>query len=90
MNEGQKAGFKLVSDCLLSPLYTLCRNAGIDYHGIKGFFPMQIIDFTTGKAIPVETAKIIDPAKVVREAIENSISVATMILSTECIIENPE
>lgn len=90
INEGQKAGFKLVSNALLSPLYTLCRNAGIDYHDIKRFFPMQIIDFTTGNAISVETAKIIDPAKVVREAIENSISVATMILSTECIIENPE
>lgn len=90
INEGQKAGFTLVSDALLSPLYTLCRNAGIDYHNIKRFFPSQIIDFTTGNSVSVNTAKIIDPAKVVREAIENSISVATMILSTECIIENPE
>lgn len=90
INEGQKAGFKLVSDALLSPIDTLCKNASIDYHAIKGYLPLHIIDFNTGKPVAVKEAKIIDPAKVVRTAIEHSVSVAMMVLSTECIIENPE
>lgn len=90
LSPGGKAGFKLVQDALLSPINTLCRNSEIDYSTIKGSLGNKVVDFKEGRVIDLKDSNIIDPAKVVRTAIEHSISVATMILSTECIIENIE
>ncbi|MCS7003669.1 MAG: chaperonin GroEL, partial [Dehalococcoidia bacterium] len=48
-------------------------------------------DVMTGAYVDLMEAGIIDPAKVVRTALENAISVAGMVLTTEAlIVEAPE
>jgi len=43
---------------------------------------------STANAVPVDMIKagIVDPAKVVKDALRNGASVAAMVLSTECLI----
>jgi chaperonin GroEL len=40
----------------------------------------------TGEYVDMVKAGIIDPVKVTRNALQNAVSVATMILTTECLI----
>ncbi|MCL5435223.1 MAG: chaperonin GroEL [Patescibacteria group bacterium] len=90
-------GFEIVKTALEEPFTQLIRNAGLDAgqliakarevsaHG-QGFNILKI-DSVEG-AVPVDMLKegIIDPVKVVRTAVQNAISVATMILTTEALI----
>jgi len=98
--EGDEAtGVKILKDALLSPVRLLTQNAGqngdtiIDELNKKekgvGFDVMDL------KYKDMIKAGIIDPAKVTRTALQNAVSVACMILTTECLItdipekENP-
>ncbi len=95
-------GFEIVKNALEAPFVQLIENAGLDAgqliakareastHG-QGFNILKTDSVET--AIPVDMLKegIIDPVKVVRTAVQNAISVATMILTTEALItEIPE
>jgi chaperonin GroEL len=90
-------GFEIVKTALEEPFTKLIENAGLDAgqliakareasaHG-QGFNVLKIDSVDT--AVPVDMLKegIIDPVKVVRIAVQNAISVATMILTTEALI----
>ena len=90
-------GFEIVKNSLEAPFNQLMTNAGLDAgqliakarevsaHG-QGFNVLKIDSVDT--AIPVDMYKegIIDPVKVVRTAVQNAISVATMILTTEALV----
>ncbi len=88
-------GYNILRRALEEPFRQLCQNAGQDgavmlaairrkqeetksnvwgYEVIKN----EIVDLTK--------AGIIDPAKVVRSAVENAVSIASMILTTEALI----
>jgi chaperonin GroEL len=43
-------------------------------------------DAAKGKIVDMYEAGIIDPAKVTRSALQNASSIASMILTTECIV----
>lgn len=87
-NDGAfNAGYSLVFSALAVPFETLCANSGIG--------PISIIeklkedegyDFKTNSICTMKKLGIIDPYKVERCALENAISVASMILTTECIV----
>jgi len=47
---------------------------------------LKLISIEEAEPIDMIKAGIIDPLKVVRSAVQNAISVATMILSTEALI----
>ncbi|OGH08101.1 MAG: chaperonin GroL [Candidatus Levybacteria bacterium RBG_13_35_9] len=90
-------GFEIVKIALEEPFTQLIKNAGLDAgqliakarevsaHG-QGFNILKT-DSVEG-ALPVDMLKegIIDPVKVVRTAVQNAISVATMILTTEALV----
>jgi chaperonin GroEL len=90
-------GFEIVKRALEEPFTQLIKNAGLDAgqliakarevsaHG-QGFNILKIDSVET--AVPVDMLKegIIDPVKVVRTAVQNAISVATMILTTEALV----
>ena len=90
-------GFEIVKIALEEPFTKLIENAGLDAgqliakarevsaHG-QGFNVLKIDSAET--AVPVDMLKegIIDPVKVVRIAVQNAISVATMILTTEALV----
>ena len=87
----EAAGLKILKDALLTPTKILVQNAGGNGDTVvdeiinnkekgEGFdvMDMQYKDMVK--------AGIIDPAKVTRIALQNAVSVACMILTTECLI----
>jgi chaperonin GroEL len=90
-------GYEIVKNALEAPFVRLMTNAGLDAgqliakaresSGTGLGFDVLALD-TVENAKPVDMIKegIIDPLKVVRTAVENAISVATMILTTEALV----
>nr|WCH56417.1 60-kDa chaperonin [Hypnea sp.] len=89
LNE-ELVGANIVKKALIAPLYKIVENAGKN-----GFVVVEKVknsDFAIGYnanqdlLLDMYTAGIIDPAKVTRSAIQNAASIASMILTTECIV----
>ena len=84
----EKLGALAVAHAMEEPLAAIARNAGYDPSvvvaeaagGTKGF------DAGTGEPVDMIQAGIVDPAKVVRVALQNAASVASMLLTTRTII----
>ncbi len=95
-------GFELVKDALESPFAKLMENAGLNPGELIakarsasakgfGFDVLKTESTATAETIDMIKAGIIDPLKVVRTAVENAVSVATMILTTEALVaDKPE
>jgi len=90
-----KVGVDIVKRAMSSPLSQIAENAGVEgavvvdkvcqATGGEGF------DALTLKYTDLVKAGIIDPAKVVRTALSNAASVATLLLTTDAVIaERPE
>jgi chaperonin GroEL len=89
--DGDEAtGVKIVRDSLASPLKQIAVNAGIEpgvvLHKVLEKSGSFGFDANAGEYVDMFKAGIIDPAKVVRCAIENGSSVARILLSTDCIV----
>ena len=85
-------GAQIVKRALLVPFYTIVKNAG--GNGSIIIEHLQNSSFEIGydadeyRLIDMYSVGIIDPAKVTRLALQNAVSIASMILTTECIISN--
>jgi len=83
-------GAKIVQKAMESPMKLLAENAGEDGNVVVANVRKkeQGIGFNvlTGDYVDMIKAGIIDPAKVTRTALQNAVSVATMILTTECLV----
>jgi chaperonin GroEL len=90
-------GYEIVKTALEAPFKQLIRNAGMDpglllakarEKSAKGFGYNVLKITSIEDAVPVNMIKegIVDPLKVVRTAVQNSVSVANMILTTEALI----
>ena len=94
-NEDQATGVNIVRIALESPLRTIVENAGREGSVIvqkikdeKGNFGYNAQ--TDAFADLVEEG-VIDPTKVTRLALENAASIASLLLTTECVVaEEPE
>ena len=84
---------EVMTAAITAPFYMILENGGFDMDMIErickhfddtgeGFNPV------TQEFVDMVEAGIVDPAKVTRSAIENAVSVATTILSTDAIIYN--
>jgi chaperonin GroEL len=93
----EKTGFLLVKFALEAPFKKLMENAGLPGDQLiakareasasgMGFDVLTLESVVSAKAIDMIKAGIIDPLKVVRTAVQNAISVATMILTTEALV----
>jgi chaperonin GroEL len=96
----ERMALKMLTRALEEPMRQLAHNAGEDgpvvvehvrsaqrQHGSNSYG----YDVMSGKYIDLIEAGIIDPAKVTRTALENAVSVAGMILTTEALIaDEPE
>ena len=81
-NEGEK----VLTKAILSPYNTILESAGI-----KPSAPTDEgygIDVVTGNMVHMINYGIIDPLLVTKSALQNAASVATTILSTDCVINN--
>ncbi len=91
----RKSGAEVVLRALAEPLKQIAYNAGSDpsliYHRVlegEGDFGFNA---RTERLEPLEAAGVIDPVKVVRTALENAASVASLLITTEATIaEKPK
>ncbi|OGK53121.1 chaperonin GroL [Candidatus Roizmanbacteria bacterium RIFCSPLOWO2_01_FULL_44_13] len=98
----EKIAFDIVKRALEAPFAKLIENAGVDPGQLlakareissegMGFDVLALESTLEAKPIDMVKAGIIDPLKVVRTAVQNAISVASMILTTEALItDKPE
>lgn len=80
------AGFCAVFDALIKPFEQLCFNSGVSLD--PDFTESIGYDFKNMEWCNLKERGIIDPAKALKTAIKNAVSVASMIISTECIVIN--
>ncbi len=90
-----KIGINLVARALLEPARQLAINAGVEGSLIVEQLKDQKFgtgyNVLTGKFEDMTKAGILDPAKVVRSALQNAASIASLLLTTEAmVVEKPE
>ncbi len=91
----EKIGFNILKRALEEPLRRISQNAGIDgsvaVAEVRKMKPNE--GFNAQKMVYEDLVKngIVDPTKVVRTALENAVSAASMLLTTEAVVcELPE
>ena len=95
-NPDQEAGVKIVARALEAPLRQIAENAGVDGSVVAGKI-RESSDMTHGFNAQTEEYGdmfkfgVIDPAKVVRTALEDASSVAGLLITTEAMVaDKPE
>ena len=89
-------GVKILCDSLEAPVRKILENAGIDASLIvskllENDIENEGYDVLTKKFADMPAAGIIDPTEVVVNEVQNAVSVASLLLTTECLIcEMPE
>jgi chaperonin GroEL len=76
----KSVGEEILLEAIKAPYKTILDNAGIETEEVTG----------KGKGLNVVTGKVVnmDPLLVTKSALRNAASVATTILSTDCVINN--
>ena len=85
--KSKSIGEQVLLEAIKSPFKTILENAGIidyDLPAIKG----EGLNVVTGNMVNMIKSGIIDPLLVTKSALQNAASVATTILSTDCVINN--
>ncbi len=91
VNEDEAVGVKIVKAVLEQPLRWLAKNSGAD----DGWVVRQVLDnksqsygFNSATLEFGDMLKmgVLDPVKVTRHALQNAASVASMVLTTECLV----
>jgi chaperonin GroEL len=95
-NEDQRVGVEIVRKAIQVPLRQIAENAGEDGAVIAGKVLDKDdysygFDAQSGEFKDMVKAGIIDPTKVVRTALQDAASVASLIITTEAgVVERPE
>ena len=91
-NDDEQTGINIIKRAVQEPLRQIVENAGMEGSVIVAKILDGKADFgfnaKTDKFEGLYKAGVIDPAKVVRVALENAASVAGMLLTTECVISD--
>ena len=85
--EPESVGEEVLYKAICKPYEIILRNAGVENYEtpiVEG----QGLDVVTGNTVDMVKAGIIDPLLVTKSALMNAASVATTILSTDCVINN--
>jgi len=80
-------GEEILYSAIKTPYELILKNAGVDNYEtpiVEG----TGLDVVTGNTVDMVKAGIIDPLLVTKSALMNAASVATTILSTDCVINN--
>lgn len=96
-NEDQLQGAKILMQACEAPLSAILANAGVNFEVVKKEIatandPAYGYNARTEEYTNMIEAGIIDPAKVTRSALENSVSISGLMLTTECTLieEQPQ
>ncbi|HCR85829.1 MAG TPA: chaperonin GroEL [Alphaproteobacteria bacterium] len=91
INEAQRAGINIVRRALEAPVRQIAQNAGTDGAVVAGKLKEsknknEIFDAQNMEYVDAFAKGIVDPAKVVRTALQDAASVAGLIVTTEALI----
>jgi len=95
VSEDHRDGYNIVMDSMEEPLRVMARNCGVDEDNViqsvlRSTFVTKDISYgynaLTDSFESLYDSGVIDPAKVVKSAVKNSVSVAGMIITTNCVI----
>jgi chaperonin GroEL len=91
----EATGVEIVRHALEQPLWHIAHNAGVEgflvVREVKGFEGNKGYNAQSDQYVDMVEAGILDPAKVVRCAIQNAASVAGLMVTTDCAVsEVPE
>lgn len=94
-NEDQNTGVAIVKSAIQAPLRTIVENAGGEASVVVNEIVAGKDDYgfnaASGEYVNMFKAGIIDPTKVTRLALENAASIASLLLTTECVVaDEPE
>ncbi|MGJ1194974.1 chaperonin GroEL [Sphingobacterium spiritivorum] len=94
-NEDETIGIEIIKRAIEEPLRQICNNAGVEGAVVVQKVKEGTSDFgynaRTDKYENLIGAGVIDPTKVSRVALENAASIASMLLTTECVLaDEPE
>lgn len=95
LNREEELGKKIILRALEEPIRQIADNAGhegsVVANTVKSFKGAKGFNAATEKYEDLIKAGVIDPTKVTRTALQNAASVASMLLTTECMIaDKPE
>lgn len=87
MSADQWSGFNIVCSACHAPFEAILKNAGIDFISNEGndTYGYNVV---TEEWCDMLEVGVIDPTKVTRTALEKAVSVASTLLTTECMIVN--
>jgi chaperonin GroEL len=89
-DDDEKIGFDIVKKALVEPVRQIAFNAGISSDVVVDTIcnkPNGIgLNARTGEYVDMIQEGIIDPAKVTRSAVQNAVSIAGLVLTTETLI----
>jgi chaperonin GroEL len=89
-NEDEETGIQIVRRALEEPLRQIVENAGLEgsvvVNKVKELTGDNGFNARTEVYEDLRHAGVIDPTKVARVALENAASIASMILTTECVL----
>ncbi len=95
-NADEETGIALVKKALEAPIRTIAENAGVEGSVVlMNVLAKKAVSYGYNARTEVyedlKKAGVIDPTKVTRVALENAASIAAMVLTTECVInDKPE
>jgi chaperonin GroEL len=88
--DDEKVGFRILLDSLYIPLKQIADNAGVKgevvVEAVKKLPTTEGYDAMYNKYVDMIKSGIVDPAKVTRSALQNAVSVASMLLTTEAAV----
>lgn len=89
-NEAQAAGAQILARALEEPIRQIAANAGLEpsvvVDDVVKAGPNHGLDANSGKCINLLEKGIVDPVKVVRNALQNAASAAGLLVTAECVI----
>ncbi|QFG02832.1 chaperonin GroEL [Tepidiforma bonchosmolovskayae] len=90
-NEDEKVGIRIVAEALEAPTFTIAENGGLEGAVIvdrvkKLTNPNEGWDAETNTWGDMYELGIVDPVKVTRSALENAVSIAALVLTTETLV----
>ena len=90
LSDYEKHGYNIVRRALEEPIRQIADNAGEDGAVIANTAKNEKkgvgFDAAAMQWVDMFAAGIIDPAKVTRSALQNAVSVASLLLTTECVV----
>ena len=94
-SDDEKVGYRILVDALHIPLKQIADNAGekgdVVVEEVKKLPETEGFDALTNEYVDMFQSGIVDPAKVTRSVLENAVSVASMLLTTDAaVVEIPK